>query len=129
MPSLDVSAMSPAARLNEPSAAATSNDLVKTIASAVVDLVKSEPALRAELQRVLAAAKPDHDEMLTTHEAADIARVAVGSVRRWVRQGRLQRHRVGRTLRVSRIELECMMRDPGPERELTPEEQADRDFR
>jgi len=129
MPSLDASAMSLAPRLNESSAAATSNDLVKAIASAVVDLVKSEPGLRAELQRVLAAAKSDSDEMLTTHEAADIARVAVGSVRRWVRQGRLRRHRVGRTLRVSRVELEYLMRDPGPDREFTPEEQADRDFR
>lgn len=129
MPSLDASAMSTAAHLNQSSAAGTSNDLVKTIASAVVNLVKSEPGLRAELQRVLVAAKLDHDEMLTTHQAAQIARVAVGSVRRWVRQGRLQRHRVGRTLRVSRIELECMMRDPGPDRELSPEEQADRDFR
>ena len=129
MTSLDASAMSPAARLNASFATATSNDLVRTIASAVVHLVKSEPGLRAELQRVLVAAAPDRDEMLTTHEAADIARVAVGSVRRWVRQGRLRRHRVGRTLRVSRVELECLMRDPEPGRELTPEEQADRDFR
>jgi excisionase family DNA binding protein len=129
MTSLDASAMSPAARLNDSSATATSSDLVRTIASAVVDLVKSEPGLRAELHRVLVAGEPDHDEMLTTHEAADLARVAVGSVRRWVRQGRLRRHRVGRTLRVSRVELECLMRDPGPDRELTPEEQADRDFR
>jgi excisionase family DNA binding protein len=128
MPSL-ASAMSPAPRLNDSSTTTTSNDLVRTIASAVVDLVKAEPGLRAELQRVLVGASPGRDEMLTTHEAADLARVAVGSVRRWVRQGRLQRHRVGRTLRVSRVELECLMRDPGPDRELTPEEQADRDFR
>jgi excisionase family DNA binding protein len=121
--------MSPAARLNDSSATATSSDLVRTIASAVVDLVKFEPGLRAELHRVLVAGGPDRDEMLTTHEAADLARVAVGSVRRWVRQDRLQRHRVGRTLRVSRGELECLMRDPGPDRELTPEEEADRDFR
>ena len=102
---------------------------VRAIASAVVDLVKSEPALRAELQRALVATGTARDEMLTTREAADIARVAVGSIRRWVRQGRLQRHRVGRTLRVSRAELERLLRDPGPDRELTPEDQADRDFR
>jgi hypothetical protein len=64
MTSLDASAMSPAARLNDSSATATSNDLVRTIVSAVLDLVRSEPGLRAELQRVLVAAKPDRDEML-----------------------------------------------------------------
>ena len=108
--------------------ATTASDIVRTIASAVVDLLRTEPALRADLQRALAAGKPANDDMLTTREASEVARVTVGSIRRWVRQGRLERHRAGRKLRISRTELEQWLRNPGPEKELTPEEQADLDF-
>jgi excisionase family DNA binding protein len=83
--------------------------------------------VRDEIKRALAAAKP-HDEFLTTSEAATLAKVAIGSIRRWIRQGKLKRHVVGKTLRVSRAELDRLLQDPGPDHELSPEEQADRDF-
>jgi len=83
--------------------------------------------VRDELRAVLAEHKPD-DELLTTAEASTLAKVTVDSVRRWVRLGKLTRHLVGRTLRISRAELRRFLRDPGPDRELTPEQQADLDF-
>lgn len=84
--------------------------------------------VREELRIALADQKPD-DEFLTTGQASRLAKVSVGSVRRWIRLGKLARHRVGRTLRINRAELERFLRHPGPDRELTPEEQADLDFR
>src|SRR6266850_4204148 len=65
--------------------------------------------VREELRAALAEQKPD-DELLTTGQASTLAKVSVGSVRRWIRLGKLARHRIGRTLRISRAELQRLLR-------------------
>lgn len=81
--------------------------------------------VREELAR--AAARPE--EYLSTREAADTARVAPGTVRRWIREGRLTGQHAGRTIRVKRSDLEAFLRSgPGPSNDLSPEALARRDF-
>lgn len=46
---------------------------------------------------------------LSTSEAAEIARVTPGTIRRWVREGRLQGAGAGRDVRVRREELQGIM--------------------
>lgn len=82
----------------------------------------------AEVARQLAAFKPEVDEYLSTGEAAELAGVAVGTVRRWIREGRLSKHRAGRHLRVERSELESLLRN-GHKPKLTPAQRAELDFR
>ena len=88
--------------------------------------------IRDEVRRALAEAiQPD--EYLATREAAGIAGVAVGTIRRWVREGRLPEHRAGRVVRVRRSDLEKLLRS-GRRRTgdladgLSPEARALRDF-
>jgi excisionase family DNA binding protein len=72
-----------------------------------------DAALRAMIVEVVreelaqAAARPD--EYLSTSEAAGAAKVAPGTVRRWVREGRLPPHHAGRLMRVNRADLERML--------------------
>lgn len=69
------------------------------------------------------------DEFLSTSSAAKFADVAPGTVRRWVKDGKLTRHRAGRVLRVSRIELERLLKAGGATNdELSPEQLAARRF-
>jgi excisionase family DNA binding protein len=68
-------------------------------------------------------------EFLSTAEAADLARVAQGTVRRWIRERRLVGHRAGRELRVKRADLECLLGGEESSNSLSPETMADRDFR
>lgn len=85
----------------------------------IVDLV------REEVRRVLGEATQP-DEFLTTAEAAEVAKVAQGTIRRWIRDGRLTPHHAGRELRVRRVDLDAIMRDGGRrDRERTPEELAE----
>ena len=49
--------------------------------------------------------RPANDELLTTNEAATIAKVTAATVRRWVRGKKLPRHGPGQ-VRVRRDELE-----------------------
>lgn len=81
-----------------------------------------------EVARALAERPVEQaDELIKTSEAAAIAKVHLGSVQRWVQQGRLTRRYAGRQLRVSRRELDRLLRK-GPNRnELSPEEEADLD--
>ncbi len=60
--------------------------------------------VRAEL--ALSAPKPANDEYLSTSEAAQIARVTTGTVRRWVRERQLTKHGTGQRVRIRRDELE-----------------------
>jgi excisionase family DNA binding protein len=93
--------------------------------------------LEALVKRLVAealeeATAPARDEYLSTADAANLAGVAMGTIRRWIREGKLPPHRAGRELRVRRPDLERLMREPRrsePSRELTPEELAERDFR
>ncbi len=90
--------------------------------------------VRAIVREVLAEerAQQTSAEYLSTTSAARLADVAVGTIRRWVAEGRLTPHRAGRHVRVRRDELEALLaagrvarssttRDPAPEK-LTPEE-------
>ncbi len=89
-------------------------------------------AVREEVARVLAGKATQ--EYLSTAEAADRARVAPGTLRRWIREGRLTSHGAGRELRVLREDLEKLM-SPGrrmprraparPVQKLTPEEEGE----
>jgi len=68
-------------------------------------------------------------ELLTTRAAATVAGVAQGTIRRWIREGRLVGHRAGRVVRVQRSELDRLLNGPpSPDAELTPEQRARRDF-
>lgn len=69
------------------------------------------------------------DEYLTTGAAAKLASVAPGTLRRWIREGRLTGHKAGRVVRVRRAELEQLLRDGGRrDEEPSPEELARRAF-
>lgn len=84
-------------------------------------------AVRAEVAKQLAAAR-EPDEYLSTAEAARLAGVAAGTVRRWIREGRLAEHRAGRVVRVRRADLEAFLRDGRRDRADEPEAAALRDF-
>jgi excisionase family DNA binding protein len=70
-----------------------------------------------------------HDEYLSTVDAGALAGVAAGTIRRWIREGRLAGHRAGRLVRVRLADLERLLSD-GHRRatEMSPEELARRDF-
>jgi excisionase family DNA binding protein len=85
--------------------------------------------VREEVQRAVAAAP--HDEYLSTHAAAELAQVAEGTIRRWIRQGRLPDHRAGRLCRVRREDLERLLRSGrrrAGDTEATPEQLAARAY-
>jgi excisionase family DNA binding protein len=95
-------------------------DLEKSIGDMVRRIVREELAT--------VASKPP-TEYLSTSEAADLARVAPGTIRRWIREERLDRCKAGREVRVKRDQLELLLRsDRRPANDLTPEELALRDF-
>lgn len=83
--------------------------------------------VREELARALAERDAPVD-YLSVEQAATVAKVAHGTVRRWVREGRLTDYRAGRVVRVRRDELERLMRGQRRSDGLTPEQQADLDF-
>jgi len=83
--------------------------------------------VRAEVERALA--RVDSDGYLSTREAAERAKVHPGTIRRWVREGRLARRGAGSRLRVRVDDLERLLatsRDV--EHGATPEALARRDF-
>jgi len=87
--------------------------------------------IRDEVKRAVADAVRDAvrvDEYLSTQEAAAFARVAPGTIRRWIRTRRLQRCSAGRTLRVSRAELERVIRTGASNDDATPEQLAAKMF-
>lgn len=85
-------------------------------------------ALRDELAKV----KPANDstDYLSTAEAARVARVSPGTIRRWVRRGELTKHHAGSRVLVRRDELERLMAcEITPiDVNLSPEERARRRF-
>jgi excisionase family DNA binding protein len=50
------------------------------------------------------------DSYLSVAKAARVADVAPGTIRAWIRAGRLTEKRAGRVLRISRVELESFLR-------------------
>jgi len=79
--------------------------------------------VRDEVRRQVAEATRV-DDYLSTARAAELADVAPNTIRRWVHDGKLTRHKAGRVIRISRNELERLLRDGASNDELTPEEHA-----
>ena len=66
-------------------------------------------------------------EALVTTDAATVASVNEGTIRRWVRAGKLRGYRAGRVLRVRRDELDRMLATGRrPSNDESPEEMASR---
>lgn len=65
---------------------------------------------------------------LSVAEAASVARVTPGTIRRWVRHGDLTRHEAGSKVLVRRDELERLLTVGGHEPVLSIEERALRRF-
>lgn len=72
-------------------------------------IVRDELA-RAERERTAASSS---DEYLSTGDAAKLADVASGTIRRWIREGKLTEHRAGRLVRIKRADLEEYLRAGG----------------
>lgn len=54
------------------------------------------------------------DEILTVQEVADYLKVKAATVRRWIREGKLQAYRFGNSWRISRGQLtEFMEKNKG----------------
>lgn len=83
--------------------------------------------VRDEIKRALADQQAD--SFLTTRAAAKSAAVSTATIRRWVKQGKLAAHRTGRTLRISRLELESLLKGTRAQNDdASPEELARRMF-
>lgn len=96
-------------------------------------MIDLESVIRQIVRDELARAKPANDapsDYLSIAEAAAFARVAPGTVRRWVRTGELTRHEAGSRVLVKRDELERFTTcEVVPiDSKLTPEERARRRF-
>jgi excisionase family DNA binding protein len=80
--------------------------------------------VRAELGKTT-----EVDEYLSTFAAAAFAKVAPGTIRRWVKNGKLRDHRAGRLMRIRRSDLERLLREGMPRNDsLTPEQIARRKY-
>lgn len=102
-----------------------SDDLTEGLRLLIADAVRRELAKQA---RPAAA----DDEYLSTARAAAYANVAPGTLRRWIRERKLEPYGAGRQLRVKRAELDALLVAGGRRVrrvEETPEAKADREFR
>lgn len=97
----------------------------ETVRAFVREVVREELAGRA-------ATSDDRDRYLATAAAAELAGVAEGTIRRWVREGRVPGHRAGRVLRVRSSDVHRLLssggRAPRTHAALSPEELARRNF-
>lgn len=97
----------------------------------------SESKIRAAVEALVsalvdAARAPTPEpvaEYLSTVAAATVASVNEGTIRRWVRAGKLRGYRAGRVLRVRRDELDQMLATGrrSSANDESPEEMAKRD--
>jgi excisionase family DNA binding protein len=84
----------------------------------IADVVRAELKLTAE-----------PEEFLSTHAAAEFAKVAPGTIRRWVKHGKLREHRAGRLMRISRSDLQRLLREGRVSNDSsTPEQIARRKY-
>lgn len=92
-----------------------------------------EPVLRALITEIVREQLDKRlgarDDYLSTRRAGELADVAPGTIRRWIREGRLVGHRAGRKVCVRRLELEQLLRSDRGAGNMTPEQLAARDFR
>ena len=84
---------------------------MSTLEEALRSLIRDEvrSAVRDELRSVLEVRDMPRnatDAYLSVTKAARIADVAPGTIRAWIRAGRIESRRAGRVLRVGRTELE-----------------------
>ena len=88
----------------------------------IAEIVRDEVAKAvAEISR--------HDEYLSPAAAASVASVAPGTIRRWIRDGKIDSHHAGRNVRVSRKDLLAFMRgERKSDPTMTPEQLAARDY-
>lgn len=103
----------------------TDRDLASGLRALVAEEVdKAIRKLRTEL-----AATP-RDEYLSTGAAAKFASVSPGTLRRWIKEGRLTGQKAGRVVRIRRADLEALLRSSGdrPRNDDSPEALAARDF-
>lgn len=77
------------------------DDLYAAIREVVREVVREE--LRAAQQV---------DEFLTVAQAAQLADVSRGTIRRWIKLGQLTEHRAGPRLRVRRADLVALLAAP-----------------
>lgn len=77
--------------------------------------------VREEIAKAGLAPKSAADAYLSVAEAADLASVAPGTIRRWVRVGDLPRCGAGRLLRVPRGALEQLLRGGPTTTTTTPD--------
>ena len=87
-----------------------------------------EDIIRAIVRDELARSSRPTDEYLSTTAAAQFADVSVGTIRRWVREGKLKEHRAGRSVRVRRQDLERLLSKVPERTGLDPEAIARRVF-
>jgi excisionase family DNA binding protein len=74
-----------------------------TLRDMIVEVVRVELAKSQ-------ATPPTLDEYLSTRNAANLAQVATGTIRRWIREGRIEGHKAGRVVRIKRAEIETLLR-------------------
>jgi len=93
---------------------------------ALIDLMRR--VAREEIARARPPAVPE--AFLATRAAAALAGVTPRTVRRWIREGKLQPYGAGAKLRVRRSDLEKLLAGGGERarEDASPEELADRDF-
>ena len=100
-------------------------DLETAFRKIVTDVVREE--LHAAFTHFFNKQSPDAGRRyVSASQAAAIADVSQGTIRIWIRQGRLHEYRAGRVLRISIDELHAFMeaKPIQPESERTPEELA-----
>lgn len=74
-----------------------------------------QEALRTERERTVL------QEYLSTRQAASLANVSQGTIRRWIRDGRLEAKGAGRELRVEHEKLMALMNEGRRRRSEAPE--------
>ena len=95
-----------------------SNDALEGLRAFIASVVRDEIGKTAE-----------PEEYLSTFAAAEVAKVAPGTIRRWVKSGRLREHRAGRLMRIRRTDLERLLREGRPRNDsATPEQIARRKY-
>jgi excisionase family DNA binding protein len=97
----------------------------QTLEEKLLDVIRQ--AIRNEVRRAVDEATRV-DEFLTTKAAAELAKVAPATIRRWLRSKALTKHTAGRVIRISRLELEKFLRNNGRAAndadEMSPEDLA-----
>lgn len=97
-------------------------DLEIAFRKIVADIVREE--LHVALSRFNEQSPDPGRRYVSAAQAATIANVSQGTIRVWIRQGRLHEYRAGRVLRISIDDLHAFMEAKPAESEETPEELA-----